>query len=75
MPTYFKIEKIEAGYTWQDFDMTDAGIEYATEVLEIPEEYIEDVISCYGRYIEISLVEDRSYVREDWYHALMPYVA
>jgi hypothetical protein len=74
MPTYFKIDRIDGGYTWQDFDIMDVGVEYATEVLDIPEEYIEDVISFYGRHIEISLVEDPSYVHEDWYYALLPYV-
>ncbi len=62
MPTYFKIDKIDGGYSRQDFDMMDVGVEYAVEVLDIPEEYIEEVVSFYGRHIEITLVEDPSYV-------------
>ena len=75
MPAYFKIDKIDGGYSWQDFDMMDVRVEYATEVLDIPEEYFKEAVSFYGRHIEITLVEDPSYALEDWYYALMPYVA
>ncbi len=34
MPTFFKINKIDNGYTWQDFDILDMGVEYATNASE-----------------------------------------
>ena len=75
MPTYFEISKMEQGYTWQDFELMDIGVEYATDVLEIPEEYLESVISVYGEKIEVSLLESKEYLHEEWYYLLLPYAA
>ncbi|MBN2896816.1 MAG: hypothetical protein JXK05_13090 [Campylobacterales bacterium] len=75
MPTCFLIDTMDNGYTWQDFDLFDVGVEYATEVLEIPEEYLESVVSYYGKHIEITLIETPQYTQEDWYYALLPYAA
>ncbi len=75
MPTCFHIPSVENGYSWQDFEFFDVGVEYATEALEIPEEYLESVISFYGERIEITLIETPDYIQEDWYYALLPYAA
>lgn len=74
MPTYFEIKQLADRYTWHDFDIDDMAFEYAVDVLEIPEEYIDEV-SVIDQRLEITLVEAREIAKEDWYYALLPFSA
>jgi hypothetical protein len=69
MPTYFILTKLQEGYTWKDFELLDFDFEYAVDVLGIPDECLESV-ECTGRELEITLVQDKTIVAEDWYYAL-----
>lgn len=76
MPTFFIILTLESGFEWRDFLLNDLTLDYATEVLEIPEEYIESVeyASAPDR-LEIVLSENLQMAGEDWYYALIPFAA
>lgn len=74
MPTFFIINKLDGEYEWADFEYCDLGFDYATDIHDIPEECIEDVNILIGdKKVEITLYEDSSIVREDWYHTLLQY--
>ncbi len=76
IPTEFIIETLTDGYYWSDFAfIQDLAFDYAREVLNIPEEYLESVeIEADGR-LKITLPETgmERYVTEDWYCALKPF--
>lgn len=75
MPTFFVFKGLEDGYDWYDFEMAGLGLDYATDVLNIPEEYLESVELVTQDKIGITLIEDKSIFREDWYHCLLPHAA
>lgn len=76
MPTYFVIETLEDGYEWRDFIMNDLSLEYAIEVLEIPESSIESIefIPNPNR-LEITISEDYRFIQDDWYYTLVPFAS
>jgi hypothetical protein len=70
MPTYFLITKLQEGYAWKDFELSDFDFEYAVDVLGIPDECLESVEYTDTKQLEITLVHDEAIVCEDWYYAL-----
>ena len=76
MPTYFVIKELNDEYTWKDFEVCDFTYDYALDALNIPEESIECInISTKEKQVEITIVEDRSILNEDWYYCLLKYAA
>lgn len=69
MPTYFILTMLEVGWTWQDFQMDGMEFDYATTVLDIPEEAIE-YIEIFDNSLEIQLFDDPEFMNEDWYTQL-----
>lgn len=69
MPTYFILTMLEAGWTWQDFQMDGMEFDYVTTVLDIPEEAIE-YIEIFDNSLEIQLFDDPEFMNEDWYTQL-----
>ena len=54
----------------------DVIYDYATETLNIPEECIDYIdVSTKSKKVEITIVENREYINEDWYYCLLKYVA
>ena len=70
MPTYFILTLLEAGWTWQDFQMDGMDFDYCTTVLDIPEDAI-DYIEVFDRSLEIQLHDDSEHAGEDWYTQLL----
>jgi len=70
MPTYFIMTMLESGWTWQDFQMEGMELDYATTVLDIPEEAI-DYIEVLDHSLEIQLFDNPELVNEDWYAQLI----
>jgi hypothetical protein len=70
IPTYFRVTRLQEGYTWKDFELSDFDFEYAADVLGIPEESLESVEYTDKEQLEIILVHDKAVVSEDWYYAL-----
>ena len=70
MPTYFILTMLEDGWTWLDFQMEGMEFDYATTVLDIPEEAI-DYIEVFDRSFEIQLFDDPEIAGEDWYTQLL----
>ena len=70
MPTYFVLTMLEDGWNWQDFQVDGMEFDYATTVLDIPEEAI-DYIEVLDDSLEIQLLDDPSMVSEDWYVQLI----
>ena len=76
MPTFFTINKLDGEYNWKDFEFCDLAFDYAVDIHNIPEEYIQDVaVSIKERKVEITLLEDINVVNEDWYHTLLQYIS
>ena len=76
MPTFFTIEKLNAEYSWKDFELCDLAYDYAVDIHNIPEEYIESIdVSIELEKVEITLVEDKTIIHEDWYHSLLHHAA
>lgn len=76
MPTYFVINELNEGYSWEDFTFFDLSYEYAQDVHNIPEDCIYSIdVLANEKKVEITLIEDKSIIKEDWYHSLMQYVA
>lgn len=76
MPTYFIIKELNDQYTWKDFEVCDLAYDYVQDTLNIPEECIESIdISTKSKKVEITIVEDRDFINEDWYYCLLKYVA
>ncbi len=46
-------------------------LDYAVDVLEIPEEALENVAYTGEERIEITLTAQAEYILEDWYYALL----
>ena len=70
MPTYFIMTMLESGWTWQDFQMEGMELDYATTVLDIPEEAI-DYIEVLDHSLEIQLFDNAEIANEDWYAQLI----
>ena len=70
MPTYFILTMLESGWTWQDFQMEGMEHDYATTVLDIPEDAI-DYIEVLDHSLEIQLFDDHEIAGEDWYTQLI----
>lgn len=70
MPTYFVLTMLDGGYNWQDFQVDGMDFEYATTVLDIPEEAI-DYIEALDHSLEIQLFDDPEMANEDWYAQLI----
>lgn len=76
MPTYFIIKELDDQYTWQDFEMCDLIYDYAQDTLNIPEDCIESIdVSPKLKQVEITIVEDKDLLNEDWYYCLLPYAS
>lgn len=75
MATCFKFNRFRGGYSWRDFEVMDRGVEYATEVLQIPHESLEMVLSFYGSHIVVLLKEDPAVMQTSWYRELQPFAA
>lgn len=74
MPTYFVINNLEDEYTWKDFEIQDLIYDYAYDVHNIPEEYIDCIdVSSKSKKVEITIVEDKNIIDEDWYYCLLKY--
>lgn len=74
MPIFFIIKKLENEYCWQDFTMDEIAYEYASDIHNIPSQYIENIDVFIGsQRVEITLCEDKSIVKEDWYQLLLRY--
>jgi hypothetical protein len=74
MITRFLITCLEEEYCWRDFSAGDRRFEYATEVLEIPETYIETITFLPDPdRLELILREDAAMTREAWYCTLIPF--
>ncbi|WP_345985101.1 hypothetical protein WCX49_10815 [Sulfurimonas sp. HSL-1656] len=68
--TTFVIHHLENGWGWPDIDCDEVAVEYLCEELEIPEELINEV-HCGEGTMQLSLIPDRGYMRDDWYVNLM----
>lgn len=76
MPTFFTINQLDGEYTWSDFEFNDLAYDYAVDIHNIPEEYLESVeVYTNERKVEITLLEDKSITQEDWYHSLLSYIS
>ncbi len=76
MPTYFVIKELSDQYTWEDFEISDLVYDYAVDTLNIPEECIEYIdVSTKSKQVEITIIENSDYIREDWYYCLLQYTA
>ncbi|MBL1244536.1 MAG: hypothetical protein COA39_009145 [Sulfurimonas sp.] len=76
MPTYFIINELDDQYTWKDFEICDLSYDYALDTLNIPEECIESInVSTKLQRVEITIIEDRDFLNEDWYYSLLQYSA
>lgn len=64
--TKFTIKELDNGWQWPDFKSDDDGVCFCAEELEIPQEYLEKVIVLHNR-LQVKLLKDRQYIREDWY--------
>ena len=72
MPTYFIIKELNDQYTWKDFEVCDLAYDYAQDTLNIPEECIESIdVSTKAQEVEITIVEDKEFINEDWYYSLL----
>ena len=70
MPTYFIMTTLDAGWTWQDFQVEGMEFDYCTTVLDIPEEAI-DYVEALDASLEIQLYDDAEFFTEDWYVQLV----
>lgn len=76
MPTFFVINELNEGYSWEDFEFCDFAYDYAVDAHNIPEECIENIdVSLDLKKVEITLVEDREIIYEDWYYCLIRFAS
>lgn len=71
IPTFFVVDVLDDGYYWIDFEYSDLEFDYAVDVLEIPEEALENVEYTGEESIEITLTAQAEHILEDWYYALL----
>jgi len=62
----FIISNLDNGWEWLDINNENDIETYCIEELEVPQEIIKEVC-WYDNAFEISLVNSRSYYRDDWY--------
>ncbi|BCD61651.1 hypothetical protein NitYY0826_C0512 [Nitratiruptor sp. YY08-26] len=76
-PSEFIITEFTDGYVEEDFLFHELGFEYALDILEIPDEFLEDVEYIADEGLKIYLDERKieEYIGMDWYYNLLPYEA
>lgn len=76
MPLFFIVNDLDNEYDWLDFTMTDSAYEYAYDIHNIPEEYIEEIeIYTQSKRVEITLFENKCLISQDWYQMLLKFAA